>query len=328
MLHDLQHQSPKKTDQGQHEERGFRLRLRPKRKREDNEVGLLPSKGWRERNLKFLNNILIPHILAPRLPSDASHDLPDLERDQMSVTWLGHAGFLIQLGGKNILVDPNWALWHGPVKRVKHPSLVPSDLPYIDLVLITHAHFDHLHLPSLRAIAAGQPVIVPQGVGSVVKRCAFSSITELNYWDSVRFDNLQITLTPAKHWGARMIHDTYRKFGGYLITCEDRTIFHCGDSSLFDGFREIGIRANIDVALLPIGAYEAPSGRAVHMNPEEALEAFDMLGATHMVPMHYGTFPLGGEPIHEPAERLIAASNKRDLHHCVHVLSEGRPAVF
>ena len=292
------------------------------------DVGLLPSKGWRERNFRFLNDVLIPHIFAPRLPSADSHDFPSLEKDEMSVTWLGHAGFLIQLGGKNILVDPNWALWHGPVKRVRHPSLQPAELPYIDLVLITHAHFDHLHLPSLRAIAAGQPIIVPQGVGSLVKRLAFSSVTELGCWDTVRIDNIDVTLTPARHWGARMLHDTYRKFGGYLIQNNERSVFHCGDSSIFEGFKAIGKRAKIDVALMPIGAYDAPSGRPVHMNPEEALDAFEMLGADHMVPMHYGTFPLGGEPIHEPAQRLRSEAIERSLQHRVHLVDEGKPTVF
>ena len=125
-----------------------------------------------------------------------------------------------------------------------------------------------------------------------------------------------------------MLHDTYRKFGGYLVQSSQRSIFHCGDSSLFDGFREIGKRAQIDVALMPIGAYEAPSGRPVHMNPEEALDAFEMLGANHMIPMHYGTFPLGGEPIHEPAQRLRKASAARSLNHRVHLVGEGCPSVF
>jgi L-ascorbate metabolism protein UlaG (beta-lactamase superfamily) len=321
MLHDLQPNSPN----ARAKQPRFRFRREPA---PEGSVGLLPTKGWQERNLQFINQVLIPHLLAPRAPRNDSHDLPYLEKAQMCVTWLGHAGFLIQIGGKNILVDPNWALWHGPVKRVKHPTLVPADLPYIDLVLITHAHFDHLHLPSLRAIATGQPIIVPRGVGSIVKRCAFSSITELGCWDAVQFDNLEITLTPARHWGARMIHDTYREFGGYIIRGEERSVFHCGDSSLFDGFREIGQRADIDVALMPIGAYLAPSGREVHMNPEEALEAFDMLGADHLVPMHYGTFPLGGEPMHEPAERLLRAACQRELTHRVHVIAEGKPAVF
>ncbi|MCE9519415.1 MAG: MBL fold metallo-hydrolase [Verrucomicrobia bacterium] len=297
-------------------------------KPDHNHVGLMPTVGWRQRNLRFLNDVLIPHIFTPRLPGSESSVLLTMHPEQTGVTWLGHAGFLIQIGGQNILVDPNWALWHGPIKRVSHPSVKPAELPYIDLVLITHAHFDHLHLPSLRSIAAGQPIIVPKGVGSIVKRCAFSNIIELECWQTSHFRNLEITLTPARHWGARMIHDTFRKFGGFLIRDDQRTVFHCGDSSLFDGFTEIGQRADIDIALLPIGAYNAPSGRPVHLNPEEALDAFEMLGAQRMIPMHYGTFPLGGEPIHEPAERLEQATIVRGLEEHVLILPEGQPAVF
>jgi L-ascorbate metabolism protein UlaG (beta-lactamase superfamily) len=97
---------------------------------------------------------------------------------------------------------------------------------------------------------------------------------------------------------------------------------------MFDGFQEIGKRAGIDLALLPIGAYDAPSGRPVHMNPEEALDAFAMLGAGAMVPMHHDTFPLGGEPIHEPAERLVKAALQRQIEHRVRLLREGESAIF
>jgi L-ascorbate metabolism protein UlaG (beta-lactamase superfamily) len=244
------------------------------------------------------------------------------------VTWLGHAGFLVQMEGVNVAVDPNWALWHGPVKRVQHPSLWPHDLPVIDLVLVTHAHFDHLHLPSLRKLANGQPIVVPRGVGGLVRRCGFGQVVELDTWQSARFKDLHVTLTPARHWGARMIHDTHRHFGGYLISGGDRTLFHCGDSAMFDGFAEIGNRAEVDVALMPIGAYEAPSGRPVHMNPEEALDAFQMMGGGTLVPMHYGTFPLGGEPLAEPVERLLAESGRRDLGERVVVLEDGESALL
>lgn len=293
-----------------------------------NTVGLLPSKGWQQRNLQFLSDVLIPTLLAPRRPSASSSLVTHLGNRESGITWLGHAGFLIQLGGKNILVDPNWALWHGPVKRVRHPTLMAPALPYIDLVLVTHAHFDHLHIPSLRSVAAGQPVVVPQGVGSVVKNCAFSKVIELDYWGSHEFDGVKVTFTPTKHWGARYIHDTYRKFGGYLLEGSGQTLFHCGDSSMFDGFKDIGKRAEIDVALMPIGAYQAPSGRPVHMNPEEALEAMDMMGAQHLIPMHYGTFPLGGEPIGEPSIRLMTAARQFGRADRVHVMDEGHPAVF
>ncbi len=327
MLHDL-HSRPFSKEPKRKRSR-LRLNLGGANDADDaHKVGLLPSKGWRERNLRFFNDVLIPHLLAPRQPRGNSALLGNLEVNQTGVTWLGHAGFLLQLGGRNILIDPVWALWLGPAKRFSHPSLVARDLPYIDLVLITHAHFDHLHLPSLRAVAAGQPIIVPQGVGNIVQSCSFSRVIEMDYWQSLRVCGLDITFTPMKHWGARFIHDTYRKFGGYLISDRRQTVFHCGDSSLFDGFQEIAKRASIDVALMPIGAYQPPSGRPVHMNPEEALEAFQMLGAKHMVPMHYGAYPISGEPLHEPVQRLSKATSDLTLQDRVHVLAEGQPAVF
>jgi L-ascorbate metabolism protein UlaG (beta-lactamase superfamily) len=308
----------------------------PKRKRrpffkattEGDRIGLLPTEGWRKRNMQFLNEVLIPTLLAPRKPGCHFGLLPEASRDEIAVTWLGHAGFFAQVGGVNIAIDPNWALWHGPVKRVRHPSVWAHDLPPIDLVLVTHAHYDHLHLPSLRKLAAAQPIIVPEGVGSLVKNCGFGRIVELKTWQSATYRDLRITMTPARHWGARMIHDTHRGFGGFLISSDVRCLYHCGDSAIFDGFKEIGKRADIDLALMPIGAYDAPSGRPVHMNPEEALDAFDMINARSMVPMHHDTFPLGGEPIHEPAERLLRAALDRRIDHRVRILREGESAVF
>jgi|JI6StandDraft_1071083.scaffolds.fasta_scaffold00118_45 L-ascorbate metabolism protein UlaG (beta-lactamase superfamily) len=305
-----------------------RKRFFNRRHRDENHIGLRPTEGWRQRNLQFLGEVLIPSILAPRKPGRVIDEVPLADSNQLGVTWLGHAGFFTQIGGVNAIIDPNWALWHGPVKRLRHPSLWASDLPSIDLVLITHAHFDHLHLPSLRRIARGQPIIVPKGVGSVVKRCGFGQIVELETWQSAQFRDLHVTLTPARHWGARMIHDTHRGFGGYLIQAAERTLFHCGDSSMFDGFRDIGQRADIDLALMPIGAYLAPSGRPVHMNPEEALDAFEMMRARHLVPMHHDTFPLGGEPLHEPAEWLARSALSRGFEDRVRLLHEGETAVY
>ncbi len=295
---------------------------------EATKIGLMPTVGWRKRNLQFLGDILIPTLLSARKPGRVVDGVPQAAAGELGVTWLGHAGFYAQLAGINLLIDPNWALWHGPIKRVRHPSVWAGDLPPIDLVLITHAHYDHLHLPSLRRIARGQTVIVPKGVGGIVKRVGFGQIIELETWGKTTFKDLSITLTPARHWGARMIHDTHRGFGGYLITAPERTLFHCGDSSMFDGFQDIGKRAAIDLALMPIGAYQAPSGRPVHMNPEEALDAFAMLGAQNMVPMHHDTFPLGGEPIHEPVERLTRAALERNLQDRVRILHEGESALY
>jgi L-ascorbate metabolism protein UlaG (beta-lactamase superfamily) len=143
-----------------------------------------------------------------------------------------------------------------------------------------------------------------------VKGLGFSSVYEMRAWDEMLFNELQVVHTPCFHWGARYIHDRHRDYGGYLIRAGGKSVFHCGDSAYFDGFEEIGRRHPIDVALMPIGAYESPSGRNVHMNPEEAVRAFAELGAKVMIPMHYGTFPLGNEPHEEPVERLLMEADR------------------
>jgi len=284
------------------------------------QIGLLPSQGWQRRNYQFLRNVVIPSMLTPR-SGESCRSVPACIK-QSRLTWVGHATYLLQIDGINILIDPNWAMWHGIFKRVRQPGLRLEELPKIDLVLVSHAHQDHLHLKSLEAVAQGQPILMPHGCSGIVRRLDLQPI-EMNWWDDFQFAGLRFTFTPAKHWGARYVHDVHRGFGGFMIEGSKRTIFHCGDSAAFDGFAEIGNRFNINLALMPIGAYDAPSGREVHMNPEEALEAFVTLGAERMTPMHYGCFPLGGEPMHEPLERLITHAGKLGLSHRVDVMKEG-----
>jgi L-ascorbate metabolism protein UlaG (beta-lactamase superfamily) len=287
-------------------------------------------KGWGGRNARFIGRVLLPEIFRRRRGISHRPDLALPEAPcRFKVTWIGHASFLIQTGLMNILVDPNWAKWLAMVKRVRMPGVHIDHLPGIDVVLVTHAHFDHLHVKSLRKIADGQPILVPKGVGKIVQNRGFGQVVEMEYWDQVRIGELLVTFTPSKHWGARMVHDVHRGFGGFLIQNDaGRSVYHCGDSAYFDGFLEIGQRSKIDLALMPIGAYEAMSGRTVHMNPEEAFDAFRDLGAGHMVPMHYGTFPLGGEPMHEPLERFRQAARHRSLEDKISILTEGHPALF
>jgi L-ascorbate metabolism protein UlaG (beta-lactamase superfamily) len=232
------------------------------------------------------------------------------EDGRVRITWIGHASFFLQFAGHSVIVDPNWAGWHGPVKRQIRPGLQLRDVPDVDLVLVTHAHFDHLHKPSLKTLRANQGIVVPNGSGSLVRKLGFPAIHEVKVWEELCFDTLEIIHTPSHHWGARFLHDTHRDYGGYIVRTGGKSVFHCGDSAYFDGFEEIGRRHAIDVALMPIGAYDAPSGRDVHLNPEEAVRAFGELGAKVIIPMHYGTFPLGNEPLHEPVERLLAEADR------------------
>ena len=289
-------------------------------------VGLKPKNGWQRRN--FLTEVLLPSIFARRTTRQGAPVFPELKENEIGITWIGHASFLIQTRHHNLLIDPNWAKWLKVIKRMKHPGLHLHELPNIDLVLVTHAHFDHLDRQTLREVAAAQPIVVPFEVGNLVHDLGFRSVHELHYWEQYEHGPLKITLTPCHHWGARMLHDSHRGFGGFVIEVGGRSIFHCGDTAYFDGFKEIGQRHAIDVALLPIGAYDPPSGREVHMNPEEAVRAFVDLGAQRLVPMHYGTFRLSYEPMHEPPERLLSCARQHGLEDRVSVMTEGQPMVF
>jgi L-ascorbate metabolism protein UlaG (beta-lactamase superfamily) len=289
-------------------------------------VSLRPKKGWHKRN--FLTQVIIPSLFAKRRGAHLNALFPALADGQIGLTWIGHASFLLQTQGVNILIDPNWAKWLKVIKRIKQPGILLHDLPDIDLVLVTHAHFDHLDRRTLRRIAEDQPIIVPFEVGNLVHDLGFRSVHELNYWESFQHGPVRITLTPCHHWGARMLHDSHRGFGGFIVESGGRTIFHCGDTAYFEGFKEIGERFSIDLALMPIGAYDPPSGREVHMNPEQAIQAFLDLKARRMVPMHYGTFRLSYEPMDEPPLRLRRHAERLGLADRISVLTEGQPAVF
>ena len=301
--------------------------MQPPQKRPSGyQVNMRLGEGWHKRN--FLTQVIIPSLFVRRTGSSAKPEFPALTSGQIGITWIGHASFLIQTAKHSILIDPNWARWLKVIKRLRSPGLELHELPAIDLVLVTHAHFDHLDKKSLRAVASQQPIVVPEHVGNLVHGLGFQKIHELARWESLEHDGLKITLTPAFHWGARMLHDQHRGFGGFLIEYEGRTLFHCGDSAYFPGFREISERAKIDIALLPIGAYDTISGRDAHMTPEEALTAFQELKAGLFIPMHYGTFRLGYEPLDEPPIRLLASATAQGNQDRICFLKEGEPLVF
>jgi L-ascorbate metabolism protein UlaG (beta-lactamase superfamily) len=198
-------------------------------------------------------------------------------------------------------------------------------------VLLSHAHMDHLNRPSLRRIvdhnikvSGRAPIaVVPWGVEDLVNDLGFARIVTLEWWQTKSIGGLELTMTPCKHWGARLFKDTHRGFGGYVIRGGGHSVYHSGDTAYFDGFRNIGNRLKPEIALLPIGAYRPDSYRGVHTCPEEALQGFLDLGARRMIPMHYGTFRLSQEPMEEPVERLMAAAKLAGVASSVSVLPEG-----
>ena len=257
-------------------------------------------------------------------------------RDQLGVTFIGHSSFFLQIGGRNVLVDPNFARWIFILKRLRRPGMRLRDLPPIDAVLVSHAHFDHLHRPSLRSIArltrwhtGKRPIIVvPKHLHDLVSDLGFARVVELEWWEKLQLGEVEVTHVPARHWGARIVRDMHRGYGGYVSRAKGHSIYHAGDTAYFSGFREIGERLKPEVALLPIGAYHPESYRTVHTSPEDAIQGFIDLGARYMVPMHYGTFRLSHEPVEEPLQRLKIEAKRRGVEKRVCVLEEGVTKFF
>ena len=257
-------------------------------------------------------------------------------QDQMGVTFIGHSSFFLQIGGANVVIDPIFTPWLFVLKRLRRPGLRIQELPPLDAVLVTHAHFDHLHRPSLRAIARASRIktgrrpllIVPSNCADLVCDLGFERVIELSWWEEFQLGATRITATPAKHWGARVIRDMHRGYGGYVLDDGRHSIYHSGDTAYFGGFAEIGERLHPKVALLPIGAYYPDSFRAVHTSPEDALRGFVDMGAQQMIPMHFGTFKLSQEPMDEPVKRLLSGARRLGIESRVHVLEEGVAEFF
>ena len=256
---------------------------------------------------------------------------PKLARPgELGVTFIGHASFLIQLAGKNILIDPVFAKWLIVLRRVRRPGVEVQELPPIDFVLQTHAHMDHLSLPSLRAViehtralrGATPEIIVPEGVDELVSHLGFQRVHTMRWWQQFTSANLRVVMTPSQHAGNRFFHDDHRGYGGYVLQSGRHSLYHSGDTAYFSGFQEIA-RLRPSVALLPIGAYNPDLFRSLHTTPEDALQAFLDLSAERMIPMHYGTFRLSMEPIEEPLSRLLDAARRARVADRVSPLSEG-----
>jgi L-ascorbate metabolism protein UlaG (beta-lactamase superfamily) len=198
----------------------------------------------------------------------------------------------------------------------------------VDLVLLTHAHFDHFHRPTLRKLPAPKFGILPWGVAKLARGLGFTRLIELQWWESFQHGDWKVTLTPAKHWGARYLQDRHRGYGGYVLEYHGRRIYHAGDSAYFEGFKEIRQRCAPEIALLPIGAYHPESFRHVHMGPTEALAAFRDLGAKWLVPMHFGTFKLSFEALDEPLRVFTQLVHRQGLVRHIKLLEEGVPHIF
>jgi L-ascorbate metabolism protein UlaG (beta-lactamase superfamily) len=234
----------------------------------------------------------------------------------LDVCWVGHATVLINFFGLNILTDPvlfdrvGAQIGIGTVgrKRLIAPALNPARLPRIDLVLLSHAHMDHLDVPSLETLPAQVPVIAAPKTSDIITSCGLRKVQELRWAEKAnvqtRAGDIEVRAVEVKHWGARWRSDTYRGYVGYLLKRGGRTVLFGGDTALTDAFATLRSE-KVEVAIMPIGSYGRDA--RTHCTPEQAVQMVDACGADFVVPIHHSTFPIGKEPLREPLTRFEEA---------------------
>jgi L-ascorbate metabolism protein UlaG (beta-lactamase superfamily) len=235
----------------------------------------------------------------------------------VTLAWLGHATVLINFFGVKILTDP--ALFPrigirlpgftiGP-KRLTAPALEVDELPKIDFILLSHAHFDHLDLRTLRCFDENTSVITAHATSDLLRRTRFGDITEFDWGETKSLQTVAgeigISAFSVKHWGARKQRDNYRGYNGYVLERSGRRIIFAGDTAITDSFAELRRRGEIDLAIMSIGAYN-PWIHS-HCSPEQAVEMANAAGAKFIIPVHHQTFRLSFEPLREPIARFEAA---------------------
>ena len=242
---------------------------------------------------------------------------------EVIVTFVGHATFLIQAPGTNVLIDPVYYERASPIpfagpRRVRAPGVRFDDLPAISLVLLSHNHYDHCDLGTLRSFETRfhPPLVTPLGNGRLLRSAGIRQVEEIDWWETASAAPVPVTVTPAQHFSARGPFDRNRSlWGGFLIEIGGQRILHAGDSGYGPHFKEIARRLGpIDLALVPIGAYEPRwFMKDIHMNPVEAVQAHLDLAARRSIAMHFGTFQLTPEGIDEPVRELAKALRERGV---------------
>ena len=282
----------------------------------DTDRGLGDLWRWRRSRRPAAWPSDLPHVRRPPPPAKSAPG-------ELLLTYIGQATVLIQVAGCNILTDPIFSDRASPFRfagprRVRPPGLALDQLPPIDIVLLSHNHYDHMDLPSLRGLQRrwAPQVVTGLGNGAYLAGRGLPGAIELDWWDSCRpRTGVEVSYVPAQHWSARSLGDRRRMlWGGHVVRTATATLYFAGDTGFGPHFAEIGRRFAPDVALLPIGAYEPRwFMSAQHMNPEEAVTAHRILGATLSLGIHWGTFQLTDEAIDAPAIALGEALDEAKI---------------
>jgi L-ascorbate metabolism protein UlaG (beta-lactamase superfamily) len=281
---------------------------------------VMPPGSAREtlRDLVFGKQKRRPSGVVPVVTPDGA----DPADDGLYVTWYGHSSALVEIGGRRVLFDPVWSARCSPSSLVGprrlHPPPVPLDrLPPVDAIVISHDHYDHLDMPTVKRLVRTQsaPFLVPLGVGSHLDRWGVPAdrIIELDWDESVDMSGLRLTATAARHFSGRAFSRDNTLWASWALASGTRRVFYTGDSGYFDGYAAIGAaHGPFDVTLIQIGAYGA-AWPDIHMTPEEGAAAHLDLGGDLLVPLHWATFNLALHDWAEPADRVWQEAKARDI---------------
>ncbi len=263
-----------------------------------------------------------------------------LAAGDVAITFVNHVTFLIQTGGITILTDPVWSARASPFRqigprRVRKPGVAFEDLPTIDIIVLSHNHYDHLDTATLRRLrqSFAPTVLAAAGDARIVRPLGFKDMHELDWWDDIQFnDMLKITFVPAQHFSARGAFDRQKSlWGGYMIETFGRRVYFSGDTGYSSHFSDIKTRlGSPDIAMLGIGAYEPRwFMKSMHMNPAEAVNAHHDLGSKQSIGMHFGTFQLSAEAIDQPPLDLERALSENGIPESEFVtLHEGETRIY
>jgi L-ascorbate metabolism protein UlaG (beta-lactamase superfamily) len=281
------------------------------------ESGILPILSLRLLRTAFRRLFSAPRRAPPR-------PVPPASPGHIAVTFVGHASVMLTTNHARILIDPYLKDFFAGVRRREAACLSDADAGQANLILISHAHRDRLHLPSLRRFPRRARLVVPPRCRALVESLCFSEVIELAPGETLEHGDVELTAVAARHDGRRGLWDrAWRTSCGYIVKCDEASVYYAGDTAYFSGFEEIGRRLHPNVALLPIAGYEPPSQRNDHMSPLDAVHAFQDLGAKLLVPIGYGSFPAGYEPEDEPLTWLCELCRERGLGDRLLVLRPG-----
>ena len=249
--------------------------------------------------------------------------LPEIAPGQVAVTFGGHATVIVRTPGLAIAFDPMLGHWIGGVRRAVEPGFSAVDLADIGLILISHRHADHLHLPTLRRLPRTATVVVPTGAAAAISGLGYARVIELSPGADLELRGVQVVAEATAHGAGELAHGL-----AYVVRGDGPSIYLCGDSGYFSGFADLGARFAPDVAALPIGGFLPTSFRERHMSPLDALYAFEDLRARILIPIHHGAFALSYERLDEPVRWLVDLARQRGVRDHIVVMAPGQTERF